>query len=326
MHPAFSVLLLTTLIGAGQGLFLALYTGQVYALAHLLPAQGPDFYVGGSVLALVLLVLGLVASFFHLGRPERAWRTATMWRTSWLSREVIVLPLVMGLVALYGLAHGLGLTARPWFTLAGLLPVDATLVLGLLASLAVYALYVCTAMIYASVRFLPEWHSPLTVANFILLGMASGFMLAAAYAAERGAPLVSFYGLWAVIFTLLGLVSRGLSLWRRGRITPKSSLRTAIGVRHQALVQLAQGATAGSFNTREFFHGHSPRTLRRVQGLFLLLVFPLPVALIALGHGLESPLAPLLAFGVQYLGLLAERWAFFAEARHPQNLYYQGVA
>ncbi len=325
MHPAFSVLFLTTLIGAGQGLFLALYTGQVYALAQLLPAQGADFYVGGSVLALALLVLGLVASFFHLGRPERAWRTATQWRTSWLSREVIVLPAAMALVALYGLAHALGLTA-PWFTLAGVLPVDATLVLGLLATLAVYTLYVCTAMIYASVRFLPEWHSPLTVANFILLGMASGFMLAAAYAAGRGAPLVSFYGLWAVIFTLLGLVTRGASLWRLKRLTPKSSLRTAIGVRHQALVQIAQGATAGSFNTREFFHGRSPRTLRRVRGLFLLLVFPLPVVLIAVGHGLESPLAPWLAFGVQYLGLLAERWAFFAEARHPQNLYYQGVA
>lgn len=325
MHPAFSVLLLTTLIGAGQGLFLALYTGQVYALARLLPAQGADFYVGGSVLALALLVLGLVASFFHLGRPERAWRTATQWRTSWLSREVIVLPAVLGLVALYGLAHARGLTA-PWFTLAGMVPVDATLVLGLLASLAIYALYVCTAMIYASVRFLPEWHSPLTVANFILLGMASGFMLAAAYAAGRGAPLVTFYGLWAVIFTLLGLVTRGASLLRLHRITPKSSLRTAIGVRHQALVQIAQGATAGSFNTREFFHGRSPATLRRVKVLFLLLVFPLPVVLIALGHGLESPLAPLLAFGVQYLGLLAERWSFFAEARHPQNLYYQGVA
>jgi len=66
-------------------------------------------------------------------------------------------------------------------------------------------------MIYASVRFLPEWHSPLTVANFILLGMASGFMLAAAYAAGQGAPLVTFYGVWAVILTLL--VSLAASLW-----------------------------------------------------------------------------------------------------------------
>jgi DMSO reductase anchor subunit len=33
-----------------------------------------------------------------------------------------------------------------------------------------------------------------------------------------------------------------------------------------------------------------------------------------------------LAFVVQYLGLLAERWFFFAQANHPQNLYYQAVA
>jgi DMSO reductase anchor subunit len=34
----------------------------------------------------------------------------------------------------------------------------------------------------------------------------------------------------------------------------------------------------------------------------------------------------LLAFVVQYLGLLAERWFFFAQANHPQNLYYQAVS
>jgi DMSO reductase anchor subunit len=32
------------------------------------------------------------------------------------------------------------------------------------------------------------------------------------------------------------------------------------------------------------------------------------------------------AFIAQYIGLLVERWYFFAEANHPQNLYYQGVS
>jgi DMSO reductase anchor subunit len=32
------------------------------------------------------------------------------------------------------------------------------------------------------------------------------------------------------------------------------------------------------------------------------------------------------AFVVQYLGLLAERWFFFAQANHPQNLYYQVIS
>jgi DMSO reductase anchor subunit len=325
MHPAFSVVFLTTLIGAGQGLFLALYTGQLYALANLLPAQSEPFYAVGSLISLALLVAGLIASFFHLGHPERAWRAAAQWRTSWLSREVLALPAAMVLVLAYGLAHILGLT-RPLFTVAGILPVDPSLLIGLFGTLATFALFVCTAMIYASLRFLEEWHSPLTVVNFTLFGIASGFMLAAAYSAWLGNELVTFFGTWAVIATLMALVSRGASLARNRRIKRKSSLQTAIGVRHTAMAQRALGATGGTFNTREFFHGKGARTVRTVRGLFLLLVFPVPVALMALAYGIESPTLPLAAFLVQYLGLIAERWTFFAEARHPQNLYYQSVA
>lgn len=325
MHPAFSVIFLTTLIGAGQGLFLALFTGQLYALANLLPPQGNVFYALGSLIALTLLVAGLVASVFHLGRPERAWRAASQWRTSWLSREVIVLPLVMVLVFAYGLAHWLGWTA-PLFTLRGSLPVDPTLLIGLLGTLATFALFVCTAMIYASVKFLEEWHSPLTVANFTFFGISSGFMLAAAYSAWLGNQLVSFFGTWAVVATVLALITRGASLSRNARLKHKSTVQTAIGVRHKAVLQKAQGATGGSFNTREFFHGRSATTLRNVRLLFLLLIFPLPILLIAAAYGVQSPTLPVAAFAVQYLGLLAERWYFFAEARHPQNLYYQSVA
>ena len=83
MNPAFSVIFLTTLIGAAQGLFLALFGVQLAGLAS------PEFLAAGGVVALALTVAGLVSSFFHLGRPERAWRTATMWRTSWLSREIL---------------------------------------------------------------------------------------------------------------------------------------------------------------------------------------------------------------------------------------------
>lgn len=325
MHPAFSVIFLTTLIGAGQGLFLALYTGQLYSAAHLLPTQGQVFYFYGSMIALVLLVGGLIASFFHLGHPERAWRAASRWRTSWLSREVIVLPIVMGLVLAYGLAHHFGLTT-PLFVIGEGVTVDPTLILGLLATIATFVLFICTAMIYASVKFLQEWYSPLTVANFTFVGIASGFMLAAAYSAYLGNQLVGFFGTLAVIATLMGLISRVWSMARNGRIKYKSNVQTAIGVRHKALAQKAQGATGGSFNTREFFHGKGDGAVRAVRNLFVVLVFPVPILLIAAAYWLESPTLPFAAFAVQYLGLIAERWYFFTEAKHPQNLYYQSVS
>lgn len=325
MHPAFSVIFLTTLIGAGQGLFLALYTGQLYSLANLLPAQSNSFYATGSLGALALLTGGLVASVFHLGRPERAWRAATQWRTSWLSREVIVLPSAMGLTLFYGLFHYLGWT-DPLFVISSTLPVDFTLIIGALGTIASFLLFLCTAMIYASLRFIKAWHSPLTVANFLLLGIASGFMLAAAYSAYLGTSLAAFYGTWAVIATLLGAATRGFSLYRNTRYRCKIDLQSAIGVHHSQLHQKAQGFMGGSFNTREFFHGKSEGLLRMVRYGFLLMVFVLPMVLIMLAYVLESPRLPMAAFMIQYLGLVLERYHFFIEARHPQNLYYQSMA
>ncbi|MCB1733964.1 MAG: dimethyl sulfoxide reductase anchor subunit [Gammaproteobacteria bacterium] len=326
MHPAFSVIFLTTLIGAGQGLFLALFTGQLYALANLLPQQEDRYFYGmGSDLAVLFLGLGLLASFFHLGHPERAWRSAAQWRTSWLSREVIILPAALGLIALYGLIHWMQWT-QPFFVIREALPVDASLIVGVLAMLAVFALYIATGMIYACIRFLQEWHSALTVINYALLGIASGFTFAAAFSAWIGNGLVGFYGTWAVILTLAAAVTRSAALIRNRRIKHKSNLQTAIGIRHTHIQQKAQGAMGGSFNTREYMHHQSPDFMHKVLVVFMVLVFTLPILLLAASYWLASPYLPAAAFVVQYLGLLAERWYFFADARHPQNLYYQSVA
>lgn len=331
MHPAFSVVFLTTLIGAGQGLFLALYTVQSYSAVDLLPAQDPHFYVLGSLIALALLISGLVASFFHLGHPERAWRSATRWRTSWLSREVIVLPAMMGAVFVYGFVHWLG-----WdLSVVGIstnVPGDLTLVIGAGGTLLAFMLFLCTGMIYACIKFLQEWASWLTVVNYTLFGGASGFLLATAYAAYLSPGLVKFYAAWTVIITAAVFVTRVASLIRNARLKPKSTLQTAIGVRHQKILQKSQGFMGGSFNTREFFHGVRPLLFKSIKWIFLILVFPLPMFLLWAGlslhaHGLEQAAYVFsVAFGVQYVGLLAERWFFFAQSNHPQNLYYQTIS
>jgi DMSO reductase anchor subunit len=179
-------------------------------------------------------------------------------------------------------------------------------------------------MIYASLRFLREWHTPLTVINYVLLGGASGFTLAAAFAAVTAPQLAGFFGGWAVVITLSGLVGRSASLWRNARLKPKSTLQSAVGIKHPRIVQKTQGAMGGSFNTREFFHGRAAGFLRQVKWFFVITVFALPIMLI-LSAG-AGPATVLAAFVIQYAGLVAERWFFFAQANHPQNLYYQSVA
>lgn len=325
MHPAFSVIFLTTLIGAGQGLFIALFTAQFYSAIGALPVQDSyNFYGKGALLALVLLTLGLLASFFHLGRPERAWRAATRWRTSWLSREVIVLPAMMGVVFIYGLLNHLGW--NPNLFGEGAPPEgQLTFLVGIVGTVLAFTLFVCTGMIYACIKFLQEWHSPLTVINYTLLGIASGFTLAAAFAANYGPEATNFFTGWAIVATLLAFVFRGASLIRNARLKRKSSVQTAIGVRHTNIQQKAMGAMGGSFNTREFFHGAPATLFRSLKWIFLVLVFPIPVLLLWAGLVSQSDSLLSLAFFSQFLGLLVERWFFFAQANHPQNHYYQTI-
>ncbi|KVF23036.1 dimethyl sulfoxide reductase anchor subunit family protein [Burkholderia cepacia] len=312
MRPAFSVVFLTTLCGAAQGLLLTLV--GVEALARVAGVDvAAAFYVTGAALSVALGVLGLFASFFHLGHPERAWRAIAMWRTSWLSRECIALPVFLACAFAYGVAHLFG-----W---------PGTLLIGAAGALASVALFVCTAMIYACLRFLQEWASPLTLVNFVLLGCASGCTLATACAAWLAPALVGRLAAAACVLTLAGCVARLASLARNARLRPKSTVQSATGIRHEKVEQKSRGFTASAFNTREFFHGQGSGTLRAVKAGFLTGAFAVPFVLTGAGALAPTSVAAAVvlgaAFVIQYAGLVAERWFFFADARHPQNIYYQ---
>jgi len=228
----------------------------------------------------------------------------------------------MGVVFLFGVSHMAGY--RPEIlTLRGGLLIDLSVVLGVAGTMLAFALFVCTAMIYACLRFLREWHSPLTVLNYILMGGASGFTLAAFYAALAAPSQTNFFVSWAIIITFLAFAGRSASLARNARLKPKSTIQTAIGMKHPYIVQRSMGSMGGSFNTREFFHGKSEAFLRTIKPTFLILAFLAPLVLLA--PFTSSPWLLGMAFILQYLGLLAERWFFFAQANHPQNLYYQTI-
>ena len=301
------MIIFTTLAGAGQGLLLALVGVDIAVQVGLVRGAERGFFVAGAALVLSLCAAGLVAATFHLGRPMRAWRAIAMWRSSWLSREVIVLPVFMAVVFGWG-----------WAQWAG----APTLALGSAAVLLAFALYLCTGMIYAAVAVIREWASPLTPLTFAALGIASGLMLATALAAFTQPLLVGLLARLALATTVLAALARAATLWRNARLVPKTSLQTAIGVRHPRIVQKSQGAMGGSFNTREFFHGRSLDFVRNMRVAMGLLAFAVPVVVLVATQGDIGAFGLLAVFALQYLGLLAERWVFFADGRHPQNLYY----
>jgi len=307
MNPAFSVVIFTSIAGAAQGMVVAL------ALARLVGvAMAPSFLRTGLAIAGVMLLIGLAASFAHLGRPERAWRAVLMWRTSWLSREVIVLPAFIGVVALWWLALYVGIDTV-W------LPLAAIVVAALL--------WYCTAMIYACLRFIEEWAQPLTLVNFTLIGLSSGLILTSALSVVLAQPeLLPATGTAALLVTVVAWITRTMALRRNAVIKHKSTLQSATGIRAPNLVQKSMGMSAGSFNTREFFHHAGLLAMKNVKLALIVLGFALPTALLLWGVTAGFGLAFVLALAVQVPGLVADRWFFFAQAKHPQNLYYQVVS
>ena len=81
-----------------------------------------------------------------------------------------------------------------------------------------------------------------------------------------------------------------------------------------------------SFNTLEFAAPGGAETVKGLTIFFALAAFAVPVMLLAVS--LSGSGAVLLVFAVlcQYVGLLAERWVFFAAGTHVQSLYYQAKA
>ena len=311
MRPQFSIIFFTTLAGMAQGLLF--FVALAYLESHT--ASSPFLTHLALPVAFVLLVLGLIASFFHLGHPERAWRAAMMWKTSWLSREVIALPALMLVTLLvYFCAANGGVPKWLWIDLL----------------ICTVALWICTAKIYQCIRFIQEWSHPSTMINFILLGLSSGLMLLELLIGlwdETGAQIID--APLSMIAFLLLFIAFNLKLWiwkRNQGLKPKSNLSTATGIKGGNIRQTSMGLMGGSFNTREFFHHQTDRVINNLRKIILLCAYVIPMILIAYSIAKPNILMIALALMIHYLGLLAERWMFFAEANHPQNLYYQRVS
>ena len=156
MNPAPSVLLFTVLSGLGFGFLAALGVGLVQ------PAGWTAFALWGFGYGLT--VGGLLASTTHLGRPDRAWRAFSQWRSSWLSREGIAAVATLVVLAPVALSDwlGLGLSRLPGM-------VGAVLALATIAT---------TSMIYAQLKTVPRWNHWTTPAQFFAFALAGGAMLA----------------------------------------------------------------------------------------------------------------------------------------------------
>ena len=314
MHPAYSVILFTTASGAGYGLIVWLALSALFGLVP--PEQELGFI--GFALALGLVTAGLLSSTAHLGRPERAWRAFSQWSTSWLSREGVMA------VATYIPA---GVLALGWVfggTVDGVFAVAAVLaVIG-----AIGTLYT-TGMIYASLRTIRQWYQPLTAPIYIALGLASGAVLFALLL-----RLFDLEASWVDGLAVVALaVGAGLkwAYWLRIDNEPRTyTAEAATGLGYLGKVRpLEPPHTQPNYVMREMGYRVARKHAMKLRYVALILGFAVPAALLLLtsaaGWGMAVAGAVLATIAMA-IGLIVERWLFFAEGEHLSMLYYGAEA
>ncbi len=311
MHPAYSVIVFTTASGAGYGLLIGLALGAALDLVPRSVALG----MAGLGLALALITAGLLSSTLHLGRPERAWRAMSQWRTSWLSREG-----VMAIVTYIPAgALGLGWVFGP--VMPGQVAVSAWLTI----AAALITLW-CTGMIYGSLPTIRAWSNPLVAPVYVVLGLSTGLVLLVAVLTVFGQD-----ARWAAVASA-AMLALGFALktiyWSQiasARKTYTVGAATGLG-RFGAVRQLDPPHTQPNFVMREMGYRVARRHADRLRRLSALLLFLVPVlANLLLFFNLPAsarlPIV-LVSAAAMAAGVLVERWLFFAEAEHVSMLYY----
>jgi len=309
MHPAYSVIAFTTMSGAGYGLLALL---GIFGASGLVPAERWFGFLAFAI-ALGLVTAGLLASTFHLGHPERAWRAFSQWRSSWLSRE--------GVAAVIAYVPA-GVFAIGWvfFEQNGGLWAIAGWLTAVFSAITVY----CTAMIYASLRTIPRWSNPWVPSVYLALALATGAILLVA--------LTHIFGLFAPWMAWLAVAALALSLllklayWGSADNAPRQfTAEQATGLGGIGKVrQLEAPHTQANFVQREMGYQVARKhaaQLRRIvvagfaaSALLLVLAVFSPVIV-------SMMLTKLAVFAVA-IGVTVERWLFFGEAEHLVTLYY----
>ena len=287
MHPAPSVIVFTTLSGLGFGLLIFLGLG--------FPAVTGMMAFAFFAIGFALACGGLLASTFHLGRPERAWRAFTQWRTSWLSREGVCAVAALTVMGLY--AVGVIFLGSEWR------------LLGLIGSALSLGTVFTTSMIYTQLKTIPRWNMKLTPVMFLSFSLAGGALLA-------GQVKVA-------IALLLATAIVQLAYWKQGDgalAASGTNLGTATGLGERGAVRAFEPPHTGSnYLLREFVHVVGRKHSRKLRVIAFALAFVLPLLLLLLPF---HHVFALFAVASHLAGVACSRWLFFAEAEHVVGLYY----
>jgi DMSO reductase anchor subunit len=307
MHPAFSVIFFTVASGAGFGLISLLFIADFFKLGG---GFNSDHLVAGGLIALALVVFGLLSSTFHLANPKNAWRAFSRFRTSWLSREGVFAVVFMPLALIY--LGSIMFDAPQWLRVSS----------GFLSAVMAWITVFSTGMIYACLKTIRQWNTPLVPANYLALGYASGSLLLLLGAVIADLDTTPYIAMAALILSIAAVLKAIYYFWIRSPgLSP--TINTATGLTRAKVKLLDTGHTHGTFLTQEFGFQIARQQASLLKIVVFVLGFIVPGLMLVWVFNQESgQTAAIVAVLAGIVGAAVERWLFFAEARHVVNLYH----
>jgi len=306
MNPAYSVILFTTASGAGYGLLaLTAMAGAGHGRASTVA-----FALTTLFIALALITTGLLSSTLHLGRPERAWRAFSQWRTSWLSREGLAAIVTYPLAMAFGLCWS-GLVDAPQFIAP----------LGYATAILCTVTVFCTAQIYATLKTIPAWNSPLTLLVYLMFALATGsawLMAISVFFGRFQAGAGNFQAFFTLI-SIFAVIVLKFIYWRKlrhakGQYTMAAATGLGEGVRQWEVPH-----TSTNFIMKEMGYQVARRQARKLQQICMVL---LDVCFVLTFVTPKYPEVAYLIVPIIMLATWMERWLFFAQAEHVVGLFY----
>ena len=292
MRPAISLILFTVLSGFGFGLLfwlnLNLHSSEMFSDIVIFP------------IAIIVSVVGLIASSFHLGNPQRALLAFTQWRSSWLSREAVLAVTTL-------------LTSFVHVILIVFYQIELSW-LGYVASVFCLATIFSTAMIYTQMKTVPRWNMKITPMLFLLYGVAGSSVVL---------NQIIFSGL---LFLVLGLGQ--IFTWKIGdkQFEKSSHIGTATGLstNRTSVRMLEPPHTGSNYLLKEMVHIVAQKHIHKLRWISLTLLSLLPTLLCFSFIMITNPSLPILISIalLNFVGTIVSRWLFFSEAEHVVGLYY----
>ena len=306
MNPAYSVILFTTASGAGYGLLSMLaLAGASHGRASTMAFAFTSLFI-----ALALITTGLLSSTLHLGRPERAWRAFSQWRSSWLSREGIAAIITYPIAIAFGVC---------W---SGLIDAPALIApLGYATAIMCFVTVFCTAKIYSSLKTIRAWNQPLVCPVYIAFALATGTVLLTAIAEFFG-RFVIFQSLLATIAVFIALMLKFI-YWRKidgAKRSHTMAAATGLGAKDgESVRQWEVPHTSTNFIMKEMGYVVGRNHARKLRMLCLIL---LDIVFFMMLFCPNLPWISYLAVPLVAVAAWIERWLFFAEAEHVVGLFY----